>query len=341
MVIGSRYKRRLSHNPSDGYWFIAWRSSGSCCSGADPNARWCPFESRAGIPPHIPGCESKSGVTPLVAAAAFDQADTTYLLLDAGADPTLTIGTGASPLDRATGRAVFELLLAAQFPDRATRRAAALAYLGRTAPPGETALGELLVGSLRRDSWVNPPPPPPPGSVSLEREPMDPRAARTELLLSVGANPNQGISSDADWPPLAVAVSAGDWQSTRVLLAHGADPNARWCTPVSIPFDGEFSKPPSGCTAARGTTPLMAAATAGHDAVVRVLLQSGADQTLRDWQNKTARDHAVEKEHGFVIAALDGRAVYAQSSTTPDAQVRASASARGSARARRDTRTPR
>jgi hypothetical protein len=116
--------------------------------GADPDARWCPFESRAGVPPYIPGCESATGVTPLMAAAAFDQADTTYLLLDAGANPALTDADGETALDYATGRAVFELLLAAQAPDPATRREKSLAFRG--------------TGKER--SWLPPPPPPPPPS---------------------------------------------------------------------------------------------------------------------------------------------------------------------------------
>jgi ankyrin repeat protein len=114
--------------------------------GADPNARWCPFESRGGVPPNVPGCESASGVTPLIGAASYDQADITYLLLDAGADPAAMDGRGFSALDYATGRAVFELILAAQFPDPVTRRAQATNF--RKSPPDVV--------------WLSPPPPPPP-----------------------------------------------------------------------------------------------------------------------------------------------------------------------------------
>jgi hypothetical protein len=113
--------------------------------GADPNARWCPFESRARTPT-FPACESAMGVTPLIVAAARDQADTVYLLLDAGADPNLKDGWDRSALDYASGRVVFELILAAQFPDPVARREAAASF----------------PGAARDSGWIAPPPPPPP-----------------------------------------------------------------------------------------------------------------------------------------------------------------------------------
>ncbi len=119
--------------------------------GADPNARWCPFESRAGTP-YFPACESAMGVTPLIVAAARDQADTTYLLLDAGADPNLRDGWERTALDYAGDRAVFELILAAQFPDPVARREAAVRFPG--------AAG-------RETGWIAPPPPPPPPSAPV------------------------------------------------------------------------------------------------------------------------------------------------------------------------------
>jgi Ankyrin repeat len=114
--------------------------------GADPNARWCPFESRGGMGPGLLSCESEIGVTPLIAAAVLDQADTTYLLLDAGADPALTDGWDSTALDWAAGQAVVQLLLAAQFPDPTTRREKASTY----------------PSARRNHGWVAPPPPPPP-----------------------------------------------------------------------------------------------------------------------------------------------------------------------------------
>jgi ankyrin repeat protein len=308
--------------------------------GADPNQRWCPFESRGGAPPLMPACESDSGTTPLLAAAWLDQADTTYLLLDAGADPALQDGRGKSALDDASGRVVFELLVAAQFRNAATRRADAIAYLNGKVAPGRTALGEVLLSRGWYGSWVSPPPPQPPPTqgaplvaVQPESEPRSPWVLRAELLLSLGANPNDRLSGEADWTTLAIAATNGDEQAARVLLAHGANPNARWCVAVMVPFETvSISPAPTGCVAERGTTPLIVAAQYGHDKVVRELLQSGADPTLRDWQNKTARDYAVELKRGFVLLALDGKPVLRFS--TGDAPARIAAPARGSRKTR-------
>jgi ankyrin repeat protein len=269
--------------------------------GADPNARWCPFESRGEQAPGIPGCESDMGVTPLMAAAGLDQFDTTYRLLDAGGDPTLQDGRGATALDYASGQAVFELLLAAQFPDVPTRRARALAYLSRNVWPGQAILGDLFLASAYTSSWLNPPPPPPPGSGGGDAPasaPLHERAQRAALLLSVGADPNQRFSKELDWTVLALSISRRDLQSTSVLLKSGADPNGRWCSPVAIPFNMAVSKAHPDCTRQRGITPLMSATMLGDVDMIRLLVESGADPTLRDWQNRTARDYAVENKRG-------------------------------------------
>ena len=91
--------------------------------GADPNARWCPFESRteAFEASGIHGCTSDGGITPLMAASARDEADTVYLLLDAGADPTLEDVNGATAMDCAHSDVVFSLLQARMFPDKRSR----------------------------------------------------------------------------------------------------------------------------------------------------------------------------------------------------------------------------
>src|SRR6266550_4133483 len=82
--------------------------------GADPNARWCPFESRTDAfeASGIHGCTSDAGITPLMAASVRDQGDTVYLLLDAGANPTLEDVNGANAIDFAHGDVAFMLLQA-------------------------------------------------------------------------------------------------------------------------------------------------------------------------------------------------------------------------------------
>jgi ankyrin repeat protein len=108
--------------------------------------------------------------------------------------------------------------------------------------------------------------------------------------LGIGADPNQRISGAVDWTPLALAITSRDSETVEVLLAGGADPNARWCALFSIP--GVESKPAHGCNRERGTTPLMLAASLGDDDAMRVLVKHGADPTLRDWEDRTALDYA-------------------------------------------------
>ena len=57
-----------------------------------------------------------------------------------------------------------------------------------------------------------------------ERVPL----ASLRLLLEAGANPNAKDEGDGDATPLHYACDADDTERVRLLLAHGADPNALW-----------------------------------------------------------------------------------------------------------------
>ena len=97
--------------------------------GADPNMRWCPLTSRvawdARVDRALWACVSDKGVTPLIEAAAADQADTVYRLLDAGADLRLEDWTGRGAIDYARSDVVHELLISAsRYPTRAASRPA-------------------------------------------------------------------------------------------------------------------------------------------------------------------------------------------------------------------------
>jgi len=74
-------------------------------------------------------------------------------------------------------------------------------------------------------------------------------------------------------PPLIKAVSKGDTATVRVLLAKGADVQAR---------------------DANGRTALMYAAENGDPTIVQALLTNGADVNARDWQGWTALIYAAE-----------------------------------------------
>jgi Ankyrin repeat len=87
---------------------------------------------------------------------------------------------------------------------------------------------------------------------------------------------------------LFTAAHVGDVERVRGILP-----------PCGAP--AEYGRPP----APRGVTPLMAAAGGGHEAVVEVLLQCGADPARRDVRGHSAAFHARAAHHSHLAARLD------------------------------------
>jgi uncharacterized protein len=119
---------------------------------------------------------------------------------------------------------------------------------------------------------------------------------RVKALLEAGADPNLREAPDAKtWPPLALALRGrgmspletaqddvdAQKEIASTLLAHGADPNVRWC--------GDDD--PVQCDHRTGVTALMYAAILGDEAVASMLIGHGADTSLRDWRGLTAADY--------------------------------------------------
>jgi ankyrin repeat protein len=125
------------------------------------------------------------------------------------------------------------------------------------------------------------------------------------LLLRLGADPNRRLHRDAvDWTPLAVAIEQFNRVAIDALLAAGADPNARWCVPVRSLYNAQQRGKKPGCDLRNGITPLMFAASAGHDEIVAALLEHGADRSLADWTGRTALDYAATERRDKVRALL-------------------------------------
>jgi Meckel syndrome type 1 protein len=82
---------------------------------------------------------------------------------------------------------------------------------------------------------------------------------------------------------LFAAIASGDAEAVRQRIAEGADPNER--DPL-------------------GRTPLIAAARAGNDTLVRLLLGLGADRTLLDREGLSAADHAERDGHAGLLPLL-------------------------------------
>lgn len=140
-------------------------------------------------------------------------------------------------------------------------------------------------------------------------------AALTDALLKAGADVN--LANLAGVTPLMGAAFSGDVEIVRKLLSAGAkiEPldrvkkNAatyaagngcaecllaliRAGTAVNTPLENDL-------------TLLMWAAAYGHESSVRLLLDQGADRTLKDSRGKTAADMAREGHHQNVVSLLE------------------------------------
>ncbi len=98
------------------------------------------------------------------------------------------------------------------------------------------------------------------GSTALYRAAVAGETGLAELLLRAGADPNLPSGGESEGTPLCAASCWGYAGIVRALLAHGADPN--------LPEDDAW-------------TPLRWAAAHGHEEVARELLAAGADPDLR------------------------------------------------------------
>lgn len=105
-------------------------------------------------------------------------------------------------------------------------------------------------------------------------------SSTTRLLLDRAAHVGVPARNEMKVQPLHAAVAARNREAMDVLLARGADPNARQQV---------------------GYTPLMGAAAGGREDIVELLLSRGADATLVSDDGKTAA--VVAREHGHVALA--------------------------------------
>ena len=87
---------------------------------------------------------------------------------------------------------------------------------------------------------------------------------------------------------LLAAARAGDVAQVRALVPCAGNPEE----------DGAPDAPD-------GTTPLMAAAAGGHEAVVEVLLACGADAAKRDAKGRRAAAYARAGGHACLAKRLD------------------------------------
>jgi ankyrin repeat protein len=195
---------------------------------------------------------------PLHFAVLQQRPEMVALLLDLGADPLAVDGSGQHAMMYAKSPDVDR-------PVMARIRAMTLAELdsavrGRRPP----RVGLIDVAA----------------AVALEDWETAERLVQASAAAGAGAIPNGALH---------LMAKRGAVPAVRWLLAHGADPNARWAH-----WDADV-------------TPLHLAAMAGHADVARLLLASGADPRIRDSKHDgDAIGWAEHFEHPALVDILRG-----------------------------------
>ena len=124
------------------------------------------------------------------------------------------------------------------------------------------------------------------------------RLTSLEALLTAGADINQRGFNEIT--PALYAVMNGDVRLLAIILKHKPDLDLFGKFPFA--FHGFPDIPPE--ERYRDKTPLMFAAEAGNTQMVEVLLQAGADRSIKDRHGNTALDLATSAKKDEVIAIL-------------------------------------
>ena len=255
-------------------------------AGADPNVqqgRTILHLAEIGSPIFI---AYEGGATPLHLAVSKGYVDVVRVLLDAGADPNVQDGEGQVPLHLAKiGSPIVKVLLANgadpnQVDSNSNQWSAKIAVV--------LSLIVVVLAFTLATIW----------DVTPLRLAVSWNAAHAaNALLRTGTDPNRQNGRGAT--SLHLAVAKGHVDSVGVLLESGADPNVRdgqGRTPLHL---AELGSPifnallVAGAVHESGDALLHLAVSEGWVDTVGVLLEAGADPSVRDGQDATALHLAV------------------------------------------------
>jgi ankyrin repeat protein len=251
--------------------------------GADPNA-----------------VESSYGETALVWAAAENHPGAVKMLIEFGAK----VNVRSKPLEYKQDRFGLEGVITILPHGSWTP----LMYAARQ---GSLAAAKELVTAHADLDAVDPD-----GTTALVLAIMNGHYDTAALLTQSGADPNladttgmAALYAAVDMNTLGEVYGRPGRKSTdkstaldlvKVLLAHGADPNARLKSPTLY-----RAHTPGEGTLAEGATPLMRAAKNGDAAAMRLLLEHGADPSLTQKNRTTALMLAAGLGRGQGVFAKD------------------------------------
>ncbi len=220
------------------------------------------------------------GRGPVHEASIKGFSDLLPILVDAGADPVLRDRSGQTPLDLALAYKNTEVVAALLKLGSHVWKSQAVAEEAM-----ETAVlkGYIEIVRILLQSGFDVSKPTTSGSTYLHDAALKNQKKIAELLLRCGIRPN--VLNRTGSTPLHDAALGGSVDVINLLLDQGASLNA---------IDRES-----------GATPLMLAASLNRASAVAVLLQRGADPTLKDRHGMTALQRAKEAEASETIKLLE------------------------------------
>ena len=239
------------------------------------------------------------GATALHWAAHWDDAATVDALLAAGASPRTANEYGVTPLTlacRNSNAAIIRSLLKAG-ADHSAALPSGETVLMTCARSGSAEGAKLVAEADARLEAVDAEM----GQTALMWAVAQKHADVAKVLIDKGADIH--LRSKGGFSPMMFAARVGDIETTRVLLAAGADVNeAMPVKKITGPPILQYPPPPPSSIKAEtppepGTTgtmtPLLMAAASGHEALAQFLLEQGADANARDEYGATALHYSM------------------------------------------------